>query len=154
MQGTAKIPIADVRAWIAGLGTQSRDPSPDRDAPRIVRLNAIQVQRALYQQLGLTHDDFFIPGSNYGVPMAVQRDEDQYPMQGPDALPAPFYEPPAERFLGLGGGSTIRQTRSQLQPTPTFVQVLTQLSQRWCRLAIARPGNKALFPNGAGMLSI
>ena len=73
------------------------------------------------------------------VPMAVQRDEDQYPMQGPDALPAPFYEPPAERFLGLGGGSTIRQTRSQLQPTPTFVQVLTQLSQRWCRLAIARP---------------
>ena len=152
-QGVARVSIAEVRGWIVGLGVQARDPVPDARASRIVRLSALQIQRALYQQLGVGYDDFFTMASNYGIAMANQRDENMYPMQGPDAFPASFYEPPAERFLGLGGGATVRQLRNQLSPSPTFVQVLTQVSQAWCRIAIAKKGNSALFPNGAAMLT-
>ncbi|NOK09539.1 hypothetical protein [Corallococcus exercitus] len=148
-EGTATLPIADVRAWIQGLSTQQRDARPDPDATRITRMSGTQVQRALYQQLGLTHDDFFISATEFGIPMAESRNDDLYPMQPPDAVPAPRQLPTAERFYGLGGGSVMNQTAQDRSASPTFALTLTQVSQRWCRLALAKTGNTALFPAGS-----
>jgi hypothetical protein len=146
--GTATLSVADVRAWIQGLGAQQRDVRPDPDAPRIARLSATQAQRALYQQLGLTHDDFFITAYEFGIPMAESRGDDFYPLQPPDAVPAPRQPATAERFYGLGGGSVHTQTTPDRTPSPNFALTLTQVSQRWCRLALAKTGNTALFPAG------
>ena len=147
-EGTATLPIAEVRAWIQGLSAQQRDARPDPDAPRITRMNATQVQRALYQQLGLAHEDFFTSATEFGIPMAESRGDDAYPMQPPDAVPAPRQVSPGERFYGLGGGSVMNQTAQDRTASPTFALTLTQVSQRWCRLALAKTGNVALIPAG------
>ncbi|RKH00942.1 hypothetical protein D7V97_29605 [Corallococcus sp. CA053C] len=147
-EGTATLPVAEVRAWVQGLTTQQRDARPDPAAPRITRLNATQAQRALYQQLGLVHEDFFIVAHEFGIPMAESRGDDLYPLQPPDAVPAPRQNTTSERFYGLGGGSVMTQTASDRSPSPTFALTLTQVSQRWCRLALAKTGNVALFPAG------
>lgn len=147
--GTATLPIADIRAWIQGLSTQQRDTRPDAAAPRITRMSAVQVQRTLYQQLGLAHEDFFGSATEFGIPMAESRGDDAYPLQPPDAVPAPRQVPPAERFYGLGGGSVMNQTTQDRSASPTFALTLMQVSQRWCRLALAKSGNTALFPAGS-----
>lgn len=145
------LPVEDVKAWIRGLSAQRRGASPAPDAPRVARMSAQQIQRALYQQLGLGYGDFFTTVQEYGVPVADASlaADDRYPMHGPDMIPMPRNDPPAERFLGLGGGSALRQARADASTPPTFVHLITQLSQRWCRLALAKAGNRALFPGGA-----
>ncbi|WP_223636136.1 hypothetical protein [Corallococcus sp. EGB] len=147
--GTATLSVADVRAWIQALSTQQRDARPDPEAPRITRMSATQVQRALYQQLGLTHDDFFSSATEFGIPMAESYEDDRYPMQPPDAVPAPRQQATSERFYGLGGGSVMNQSTPDRSASPTFALTLTQVSQRWCRLALAKSGNTALFPAGS-----
>jgi hypothetical protein len=146
--GKATLTTESIRAWIAALPVPTKDTRPDPDAPRITRMSALQIQRALYQQLGLDASDFFAPGSNFGVPMVVSLTDDYYPLESPDAVPAPFEAAPADRFMGLGGGAIAKQSRSQLAVAPTFVLILTQVSQRWCRLALAKPGNTQLFNGG------
>ena len=147
-EGTATLPVADVRAWVQGLAAQQRDSRPDPEAPRITRMSATQVQRALYQQLGLGHDDFFTSANEFGFPMAESRGDDFYPLQPPDALPMPRQAATAERYHSLGGGSVLNQVSHDRTASPTFVLTLTQVSQRWCRHALAKTGNTALFPTG------
>lgn len=147
----ALVPIADVRSAIEHLGAQARNRDPDPAAPTVTRLGAYQIQRALYQQLGLAYADFFRDAPEYGIAMAEPITDDLYPLQGHDQIPAARQAPTAERYRGLGGGSIVDQVRPQNGIAPTFVQVLTQVSQRWCRLALAKPGNKALFPNGGAL---
>lgn len=141
--------VEAIRSWITNLPAQARDPRPDRAAVRVTRMSATQIQRALYQQLGLTPDDFFVPGYEFGIEKAVARSDDIYPLQSRDAVPAPFESTSAQRFEGLGGGSVHGQVQPSRDPSPTFVLTLTQVSQSWCRLAIAKPGNTALFPAGS-----
>lgn len=147
-EGKATASMSDIRKWIAALPAQRRDATPDRDAPRIVRLNARQIHRTLYQQLGLAQGDFFTGAADYGYVMAEAIDEDRYPLQGPDDFPAPRQLLTAERYLGLGGGSIVSQVQPSSATSPTFVNTLTQVAQAWCRLAVEKPGNKALFPKG------
>jgi hypothetical protein len=147
-EGTATLSVADVRAWIQGLAAQQRDSRPDPDAPRISRLSAVQVQRALYQQLGLRHEDFFISANEFGLPMAESRGDDFYPLQPPDALPMPRQAATGERYHALGGGSVVNQVTQDRTASPTFALTLTQVSQRWCRRALAMTENPALFPAG------
>lgn len=147
--GSATLTIDEVKAWVTGLATQARDARPDPGAPRITRVKAEQVQQALYQQLGLTHDDFFVDASDYGVPRAAPRAPDLYPLQPVDAPLAPRTNDPLERFHSLGGGSVVTQQRADLSTSPTFVLTLTQVSQRWCRLGYRKTSNDALFPSGA-----
>ncbi len=139
--------MADLRAWVTGLGTQARDNRPDPTARPITRVSALQAQRALYQQLGLDTDDFFILANEYSLPMAEPRGV-AYSMQGADQFPAPRQPDSAERFLGLGGGSVVAQVRPDTSTTPTFVLTLQQVSQAWCRLALNKKGNVQLFAAG------
>ncbi len=147
-EGAVTLPIADVRQWIVGLASQARDARPDATAPRITRVKAEQVQRALYQQLGLDYADFFTNASDYGIPHAQPRSDDLYPFQPDDAYLSPRTSEPSERFHGLGGGSVVGQQKADLSIAPTFVLTLTQVSQRWCRLAYLKANNDALFPAG------
>jgi hypothetical protein len=148
-EGTASLPIDDVKAWVRGLTVQARNAQPDFSAPRVSRLKPEQVQRALYQQLGLAHGDFFTTAGEYGIVMAEQRTDELYPFQPNDALPAPRQQGPRDRFQALGGGSSYGQRRSDLSVSPGFVLTLTQVSQRWCRLGLNKQNNVALFPTGA-----
>jgi hypothetical protein len=150
--GAQPLTMDEISTWIAGLTVQQRDARPDPESPRVARMSATQIQRALYQQLGLTHDDFFESSSEFGVPMASAKNGDElYPLQGPDALPTPANRPTLERHVALGGGSALMQVQAQLETGPTFVHSLTPLAQRWCRLALEKPMNTALFPGGASM---
>jgi hypothetical protein len=150
--GMQQLTMDEISTWIRGLQVQQRDPNPDPEASRVVRMSATQIQRALYQQLGLVHEDFFGTGSEFGVPMATAKGGDElYPLQGPDALPTPAERPTLERHVALGGGSALMQVQAQLNTGPTFVHSLTPIAQRWCRLALEKPMNTALFPAGAAM---
>lgn len=141
--------IADLRAWITGLTAQQRDNRPDPLGRPITRMSAQQTQRALYQQLGLTHEDFFLVANEFSLPMAESRGDGRYPVQSQDALPTPRQGEAAGRFEGLGGGSVMGQVRADTSISPTFVLTLEQVSQAWCRQALAKAGNVALFPAGA-----
>ncbi|MFT3711277.1 MAG: hypothetical protein QM817_26905 [Archangium sp.] len=147
--GRATFTIDQVKQWITGLATQARDARPDSAQPRITRVRAEQVQRALYQQLGLAYADFFINASDFGIPLAETRGDDNYPFQPADEYLAPRNSESRDRFHGLGGGSVTTQQKTDLSVSPTFVLTLTQVSQRWCRLAFNKTTNEALFPNGA-----
>lgn len=147
--GTATFTIDQVKQWVTGLATQARDSRPDVTAPRITRVKAEQVQRALYQQLGLAYDDFFVDASDFGIPRAESRSDDLYPFQPADEYLAPRNQESRDRFHGLGGGSVVTQQKADPSLSPTFVLTLTQVSQRWCRLGYRKATNDALFPNGA-----
>lgn len=147
--GSAALTVDEVKAWIDGLSAQARSPDPDKDAPRVTRLSAVQVRRALYQQLGLSNDDFFITAAEFGIEMAESRGDDRYPLLSPDDVPAPRQRITAERHLGLGGSTFIQQARADASTSPNFVNNLVQLSQAWCRMAVGKAGNTALFPDGA-----
>ncbi len=140
--------VAEIRAWITGLTAQARDNRPDPLARPITRMSAQQMQRALYQQLGLDHADFFIVASEFSLPMAETRGDTRYPVQSQDALPAPRQPQASGRFEGLGGGAVIGQVRADTSISPTYVLTLQQTAQAWCRLALAKPGNTALFAAG------
>ncbi len=146
--GSATLTVEEVKQWIRNLASQARDARPDGTAPRITRVKAEQVQRALYQQLGLGYDDFFTNAAEYGIDMAQPRTDETYPFQPMDAYLPPRTTEPRDRFHGLGGGSVVTQARGDLSPSPTFVLTLTQVSQRWCRLGFRKTGNVALFPAG------
>lgn len=146
--GAASLTVEEVKQWIRGLATQGRDARPDPTAARITRVKAEQVQRALYQQLGLGYDDFFFNTSDYGVPLADPRTDETYPFQPADSYLVPRRQQPVERFHALGGGSVIDQHQSDTSPAPTFALTITQVSQRWCRLSLGKQNGLALFPNG------
>jgi hypothetical protein len=143
------MPMSELRAWVAGLNQQVRDARPDRDASRIRRMDAMQMKRAMYAQLGLTDEDFFTAAATYEIPMLNPRTDGIYPVRAIDELPAPYERVSAERFAALGGGSPLTQVPSDRSVSPTAALTLTQVSQAWCRVAIAKQGNEALFTGGA-----
>ncbi len=143
--GTATLTVDEVKGWITALATQVRDPNPDRNAPRITRVSANQVRRALYQQLGLDAADFFVAAEEFGIEMAESRGDDNYPLLSPDDLPAPRQGTTEARHANLGGFSVVAQQSADRSPSSNYVNTLVQLSQRWCRMAIDKPGNTALF---------
>ena len=50
-----------------------------------------------------------------------------------------------DRFEALGGPNTISYRSREKSPTMATLQVLTQISQDWCRTAVTQSGNTALF---------
>ncbi len=143
------VSMSDVRAWVTNLATQSRDPRPDPNAKVLVRMTGQQAQRTLYQQLGLDNSDFYIKAFEYDVEMAEKKDEDRYPLLGPDEMPAPRQSQTAERFYAIGGGSSTGQIRADSTVSPTYVLTMQQTSQAWCRFALGKTGNTALFSAGS-----
>lgn len=150
--GQSPMSMAQIRDWVTNLKSRTVDPLPSIEARRITRLSADDVIRALYQQLGLSDDDFFVPGSNYDIPhKSTGQLDDKYPMSSPDTNPAPFEGLPVERFASLGGGSAAHQMKADGTVSPSFLGTVTQVSQRWCAMALDKAGNTALLPPGASI---
>ena len=147
--GAATLKMPALRTWVAELEAASKDERPSIDAPRITRLEANDVVRALYLQLGLSDADFFTPASSYDIEHKSGQNDNLYPITSFDSLPAPYEGLPAERFASLGGGSAMMQVKSDRTTSPSFLGTLTQTSQAWCRLALDKPNNAALLPAGA-----
>jgi len=151
-QGKTKMSVDEIRTWVKNLVQHDKDPLPSIEARRITRLAAEDVQRALYQQLGLSDEDFFVPASNYDIPhKSTGQQDDKYPISSPDTAPAPFENLPVERYSSLGGGSAAHQLKADATVSPSFLGTLSQVAQRWCALALDKPGNTALLPMGASV---
>ncbi len=147
--GQTTITMAEIRAWVTTLEARAIDPLPALEARRVTRIGADDVVRALYQQLGLSDEDFFIPGSNYSiVHKSTGQSDEKYPISSPDTDPAPIEDLPVERFASLGGGSAALQLKADGTVAPSFVGTLSQVAQRWCAIAIDKPNNAALLPAG------
>jgi hypothetical protein len=148
--GTATLTMTQIRDWVTQLGDHAADPNPSSAATRITRLGANDIQRALYQQLGLSDDDFFVPASNYGIAhKSTTQSDDKYPMSSAAAIPAPFETLPVDRFASLGGGSPVHQRKTDGAISPSFAGSLAQIAQRWCALALDKADNTTLLPGGA-----
>ncbi len=150
--GKTKKTVDEIRMWVKNLVPRDKDPLPSIEARRITRLSAEDVQRALYQQLGLSDADFFVPASNYDIPhKSTGQLDDKYPISSPDSAPAPFEYLPVERYASLGGGSAAHQLEADSTVSPSFLGTLSQVAQRWCALALDKPGNTMLLPVGASI---
>jgi hypothetical protein len=146
-EGKATLTMAAIRSWIQALSPRERNEAPDRNAISVRRMSAHQIVSALYAQLGLSHEDFFVEGFSYGVSSAAQKSPDDLPVLDPDGLPGPYggEADPGRRFFALGGDASSRGRRADQTPSPSFVQALVPLSQRWCKMAIAKPSGQALL---------
>lgn len=150
-RGDASMSMAQIRAWVTALGTQQRHGAPNRDAPRIRRLSATHIKRALYQQLGLDDTDFFTTAHSYGLPLNHAANDQRYPFLAPEDLPAPWKASTRERYTALGGGSVFQQVPPDATYAPSAVLTLTQVAQAWCRLGLEKDGNTALVPAGMAL---
>ena len=148
-KGGSTLSVAQIRDWVTSLQARTQDKLPSIDARRISRLGAADVQRALYQQLGLGDDDFFVPASEYNIVHKSSQDDNNYPLTAADSLPAPYEGLPVERYASLGGGAPMVQMKADNTVSPSFVGTMTQVSQRWCGKALAKSPNAALLPPGA-----
>jgi hypothetical protein len=138
-EGKTGVTLAQIESWISQLTPGAKDTTPDPDIVTIKRLSAAQVRKTLYAQLGLTDKDFFdsTSATTNGIPVLLSLGEDNYPVHGPNELPGLFYPEPATRFTALDG----------TRPTPPFAQALVNISQRWCKMAVAKSdSDKLLFP--------
>jgi hypothetical protein len=148
-----RLQVQAVRDWITRLESHTIDPLPSIDAPRVTRIGAADAQRALYQQLGLGDDDFFVPATQYSIVHKSNQNDNLYPLTSADSIPAPYEALSVARFASLGGGSAPTQIATDGSLSPAFVGSLTQVSQRWCALALAKQGNTALLPAGASTMA-
>lgn len=143
--GAAEMPMSQIRAWVSQLEVRPKDTSPDADAPRFRRMSARQIRDTLYQQLGLSEGDFFREAQDYDIDTYEPLQHKHYPMAAPEDLPASRKRGPKELYFSLGGGSAIEQASESRSITQTGMLVLTPLSQAWCRVALQKEGNTALF---------
>ncbi|NUP11647.1 MAG: hypothetical protein HOW73_36845 [Polyangiaceae bacterium] len=150
-EGGASLSMTEIRAWVTNLAPHTVDRLPSIDAPRIARLGADDVVRALYQQLGLSDADFFTDAMNHSVLHKTSLGDGNYPITSSDWAPAPFEGLPAERHQSLGGGSALYQVKGDTSISPSFLGTLTQVAQRWCAKGLDKPGNEALLPPGASI---
>jgi hypothetical protein len=142
-RGETDIQMDEIRSWISELTTPGISTAPDAEAATVQRLSAIHFELGLRDLLGLTSDDFFQEVvSSEGAVRVLVRDSDSFAVRSPDRVAV---TEGINRFEALGGSSAVRQRIEDRTPSTTFVQTIVPLSQSWCRRAIRKTGNTALF---------
>jgi hypothetical protein len=144
--GKTTISLAQIESWITTLTAGAKVTTPDPGAVSVQRVSAGQIRDTLYAQLGLSDDDFYVPASGYGIPEISSKGEDYYPVHGADDLPGAYEDLPVQRHAALGGSQALEGKKRDLAPSPPFAQALVAVSQRWCKLAIAKSSSTLLFP--------
>ncbi len=147
-EGKTSVSVAELESWITALVPGGGSARPDRNARTVSRLTAEQIRDTLYQQLGLSDTDFFTPAQSYGVPQLNPIFGDsKYPVRGTDDVPDEFdgSSVATSRHGALGGAQTLGGKRADLSPGSPFVAALVNVSQAWCKLAVAKPDNPLLF---------
>jgi mono/diheme cytochrome c family protein len=142
--GTATLPIADVEAWIDGLGQVGRDPNPSPHSLTVRRIDADRILRNLQLLLGESEDELFVVSQNFNVPTTATGSFDDYVFRSPDAYPGNHYSHQDDHHFGLGGGAITTQTSVDNSPSPTFVNTFVPITQSWCKRSVAK-ANSVLF---------
>jgi mono/diheme cytochrome c family protein len=133
--GQTRITTAELRQWVQQLEPRAEAPAISAaDAPSVRRLTAEQIVDSLTDQLGLTAAELATPGR-----------ESPYGVRSPDALGPPPSARARQLFDMLGGPDWLNGKARTTAFSPVFLQALVPLSQAWCRLAVTKPGNVALF---------
>lgn len=145
--GETEVGVDEVRAFITALDGCDAQAPPPSPRPVVQRKSARQIHNTLKLHLGLVDDDI------------VRRDsggsgnEDRFPIWSPDTVERltsnvnidPFNIGAARRWYALGGESYLKGSRANDVLSPTFGQTMVQVSQAWCRVAVEKPDNAALF---------
>jgi hypothetical protein len=143
--GQTHITTSEVREWISGLEDDAG--ALDLQEPVLVRrMTTEQILSSLYDQLGLTPDDFMQVNPNSGEIGSVMRG--RYPVHGRDTAPRIHSNAgthPYERFEALGGPSFLNGTPRGQDLAPLFGHTFMQTAQAWCRVSVQKQGNDALF---------
>lgn len=136
--GMTKISMDEVRSFIQTLEARAgTSTGPDPTATTMRRVSGPQLQRALYDQLGLVVTDFF---------MGFGANQDLVPMRDPDGPVSQqeaggSYSYAREHWLGVGGSNNLNRVAASVEPSAAFMQNVTQISQRWCSLSVAKSGS-------------
>lgn len=148
-RGETRITIEEIRDWITHLEVPALSTEPNWTAPTSPRIRASQLELGLMELLGLSEEDFYGPASSHGVAELLPRNPDFFDLRSPDRVPAQWYS--RRPYTALGGGSAIETQYEDRSISTSFIQTLVPLSQSWCGLAIAKPGNTALFDAATAM---
>jgi len=153
--GKTDITVANIEAWIAGLGECEIPFPPPAEEPTdgvlVQRLKAEHIVTALEDHLALEDGDFYGSELTYGYyPVLGYGSKHNYPVRSPDAYPgwgtnSPLRVPAIQRFLALGGPDWGELRRRSQEISPVFVQSLIQTAQAQCRVSIDKTGNTAVL---------
>jgi hypothetical protein len=150
-RGQTRITMAQVRRWISELQPRSGGgTTAARDAVTLRRKTAEQAVETLKDQLGLTEGDFLASaGGTPNEPYFRVLDVENYPVRSPDStgIITDYYSQTVARqlFLSLGGPNLLNNRKRTKVLGPAFLQIWIPLSQAWCRTAVDKPNNSALF---------
>jgi hypothetical protein len=145
-RGETSISMQEIRNWISELELPSVSTRPDPSVATVQRIDAGHLELGLAELLGLTLEDFFLPAMSNGIPQIQQRSLDFVAVRSPDRTPSDFGGIESNnRFAMLGGSSAVLSTADDRSVSTTFIQNLVPISQSWCRLAIDKAENTALF---------
>lgn len=133
--GGTKITILELEQWIAKMNPDVVPPppaGPDLEAPIVQRKTARQILAAASTQLGLSFADLEASG---------------FALSSPDMVGSkPGYNNGYwVTYQQLGGASWLERKRANNNLTRTFVQLWVPTSQAWCKTAVGKPGNPAIF---------
>lgn len=145
--GQTQASLDDVRQFIIELKSCQPQATPTTEQPYVQRKSAQQIHRALKQHLGLVDDDIVRYGSG------GNGNEERFPIWSPDNVKRLTSGDnieantigAAQRWYSIGGESYLQGIKASRSLSPTFGQTITQVSQAWCRIAVTKPENHALF---------
>jgi hypothetical protein len=141
--GETNLTTVQLTEWIRNLPPPVDVPV---DVPLVRRKTAEMIERTLYDQLGLTDEDFYSVYNAFGITVA-SRGDDFYSSRSPDAFPSADYYGAGQAATvnaALGGAWLLEGRVRNDKITGTFLQAFTHLSQAWCRIA-AQKQSPALF---------
>jgi hypothetical protein len=137
-KGTAKLPLADIRAFFTALTAEAVAPPndyADETASTMSRLSARQVRNALYVQLGLNTTETDIQYQPNRLPI---RDYDHDPVDYSRNFGNLDDSFQGARWKALGGEHTIDSAQSNRELSGSFFAVTLQVAQAWCGQSVAK----------------
>lgn len=149
--GRVSLTVEQVKEWIRTLPPRGGiDEAPAPEAFTVRRLRADEMVVSLMDQLGLGVEDF-VDTSNpdwrnreltaRGGRLFV------WPTDWAPGISGQYVSDKraTERYETLGGAVVLQGRKHDVALGPSSLQTLVQVSQAWCRHAVAKPGNTAVL---------
>lgn len=133
--GTARVSVSTVRCWIDALPPTQQISTKVASGAVLRRVSATQLTKSLQLHLGLTDADF------------TSVAPDRLPVVSPDSPRRTERSLQAHhgRFVSLGGANWLDNVPPNRDVSPDYFLNLVQVSQAWCKLAVTKANNSALF---------
>jgi hypothetical protein len=138
--GATTLGISAIRSWIAELEPCSYESSTPPPLAR--RLRVHQMWESLRRQLGISESEYL------SRPPYVA-----YPLYPPDEVDEPGRSDTRGssrgRWIAMGGEDRLGAAEGSTEITPALIQHIYATSQAWCRYAVSKDENPALFRHGS-----